>query len=293
MPSSIRTRGVLTMAAAAVLAVAAAVPAHAAPLSPNASIIHYLGNKAVLGTFSGGIYTAKKTVKVGKGWTDIAVGRDTMAMYNATNGRLDMGRFRNGSYRLNYSTKIPAGFTHLAASCDSIMFYNRRTGKARTYRLGRGLVVLSSEKKITIGKGYRIVDASCDTVFFVKRADGEGTVNVKTGRLKDGRYVDKSNGEVWSTPTLAAATTDSFVAVDVPDGIGIWGTATNGVVASTLGASTFFTGWEIVAGSMDSLYWYDSDPVRGEISILSQGDYAFIGAAPDVPAGVTLIAAGR
>jgi hypothetical protein len=276
---------------AAMLAIGAVAPASAA-LTPNTSIIEYRPGKAFFGTLSSGAYTATGTLST-TGWTDIAVSRDTLLLFRKSDGKLQTALFRDGDFATKGSHTIRGGFTHVAASCDTALFYRPDTGAAMTARVSSGRIRLRSKRTFKMGRGFKLIEASCDTAILVKKGNGEGTVVAKTGTLKEGAFTKVPNTQVFATPTRIAATSDSFLWLDAPDGTGFWGTAVNGTLTPVAGASDFSTIWDIVAGSPDTLYFYDRwQPILG-VSYLQSGAYAFLGTLGSFRRNIRLAAAGR
>jgi hypothetical protein len=261
--------------------------------SPNTSIVLYRPGKAFLGTISGLSFTPTGSFRT-SGWSDIAVGADTMLLYDKRDGRLRTGLFVNGVFTPRANRQIPEGFTHVAASCDTALFYRRRSGRAMTAPIVNGRVQLSQKDTFFMGRGFRLVEASCDTAILLKRSDGTGSVTVKNGLLQGGMYTDQSDSLVVPTPTRLAATTNSYLMVDVPDADGVWGLATGGAIDPPNGSATdFAVVWDIIAGAPTTIYFYDRPTRAGCVSSLSGGAYTFLGCLPSAPARIKLIAAGR
>jgi hypothetical protein len=274
-----------------VSAIAGSMPALGA--NGNTSIILYRPGKAFLGTLGGGAFTSTGSFRT-SGWSDIAVGSDTLLMYDKRDGTLRTGLFEGGDFTSKATRHIAEGFTHMAASCDTVLFYRRRSGRAFTAPIANGRVQLQDKHSFFMGKGFKLVEASCDTAILLRRADGVGTVAVKNGLLQGGTYTDQTDSLVLPTPTKLAATMDSYLMVDVPDSTGIWGTATGGAISAPTGsASDFANVWDIIAGTSDTVYFYDRPPKVGCRSVLSGGGYAFFGCFASAPGRIKLIAGGR
>lgn len=293
--------------AAAFLAAAPAGAADRTPAlapTPNTSIVFYRppkGGKPGLverGTLSNGVYARMGTFKTGK-WTAIAVGRDSMALYERGSGRLLTGRFRNGAWKPVRTRTIAKGFSHVVASCDSILFFRRSNGTGLTAEFTSGDV--RDLRKLTgpwfsQGQDYRLVAASCDTLHFL----GDGPVGgllADSGWLRFGRYeetVPDIFGDV--SRTHLAANADSYLQLDVPNAglaTGSWGRLRGGFWQQT-GASGGFGRWDIIAGAADTILFYVRTDGTANRVTLEDGSYSDKGPfATKLKRGWRIIAGGR
>ncbi|MFN8623475.1 MAG: hypothetical protein U0869_22275 [Chloroflexota bacterium] len=139
----------------------------ALPATPNTSFVAYhpptrtASARLVLGTLSGGVYTRTKTVKSGR-WTNIAIGRDTMALYDKGTGKLTTGKLRAGVWKPLATTTVRKGYTDVVASCDTILFYRRSTGVGLVAELTSG--GMRDKQNVALTPGITLLQASCDTL---------------------------------------------------------------------------------------------------------------------------------
>jgi hypothetical protein len=255
-------RIVAVVALAGVALPISALPSLALPITPNTSIVAYrpptstTPGLAIVGTLSDGRYALKSSFRTGR-WSDIAVGRDTMALYDRKTGRLTTGRFRNGTWTPVRTRTIRAGYTHVVASCDTILFYERSTGLASTARLAAG--DMGARRSLGLRSGLDLMDASCDTLYAFARGDSEWYQ--EWGLLADGRYARTSSRDRQQRPvTVFTANTSEWLAVDTTTAAPQWGA--HGHMSS--GAVDFLTdygemaygAWDVFAAAADSAIFY-------------------------------------
>jgi len=96
----------------------------AAVQPPNKSIVVYRPGTVTFGTLSNGVFTAKsqRTGTAWREWTNIAVSRDTVLFYNASNGRVRTGLLKAGVFTPVATRTVFAGAAAVVASCNSVLF---------------------------------------------------------------------------------------------------------------------------------------------------------------------------
>jgi hypothetical protein len=243
-----------------------------------------------VGTLAGGVYTRKGSFQTRR-WTDIAVGRDSMALYDRKTGRLTTGTFRNGVWKSVKTQTIRAGYTHVVASCDSILFYRRSTGVGLVAELSAGGIRDKREVALTVGR--TLLEASCDTLLSI--TPGSPAQQWALGTLKDGTYQPTSTAQYAVAYTRLATDTGSFLVL-AADGVGpdygFWGSLVGGARAF-VGESAGFGSWRIIAGAADSVLFYE--PSYGVYTgTLKNGVYTSVGQAPGTfRTDLTIIAGGK
>jgi hypothetical protein len=271
--------------------------------TPNTSIILYKPpvngkpGRAVIGTLIGGVFTKKGAFNTRR-WTSIAVGRDSMALYDRKSGKLVTGRFRNGVWKPVRTRTIATGYTHVVASCDSIYFYKRSTGSGTAAEFTSGEVRDMRRNDIDTDAyqdDYNLLAASCDTLLALgDDGDGDGPV-AETGLHRDGYFEDSvglaAAGRIWTHLTANAT---SYLHLDVPAGgsaDGAWGQLRNGDRVQT-GSDDGFDPWDIIAGVTDSVLLYERSSGSAAVVLLVDGGDLGIGSVA-LGKGWRIIAGGK
>ncbi len=88
---------------------------------------------------------------------------------STTTGKAQFGTLANGALTLKGSLST-GKWTHVAVSRDTLMFYNSGNGKIMTGTFFNG--IFAKKGGLTIGKGWKRVAASCDSVAFYNGTTG-------------------------------------------------------------------------------------------------------------------------
>lgn len=233
------------------------------------------GGLAVFGSLRDGEFIQLQTLNVGAGWTHAAASRDTLVLYNKNTGYAKTGMVGGGMYWGDVKTRyVGAGWTHLTASCDSFMLYQRSSGYRMEGRLQNGYLT-ETYYGPGFSAGWDLIDASCDTIHFRSGTDSGWTA---AGRLVGGSFAQTaSSGHGGSrTITHMTHTATSFLQLAAPEGFGNWGPAVNGSSATAYGAAWDFSRtWDIIAGTENTVLFYDKESGLAATSILTGPNYAF------------------
>lgn len=260
-------------------------PAEAAALTPNYSIFFYQPGLAVTGTLKNGLFTQKKTFST-SGWTDAAASRDTLLLYNTNTGKLKTGTFRGGLFTQKAVKTIAKGWTTVAASCDTVLFYKRSTGAAFTATLKGG--AMGTRTNYGFSPGWDLIDASCNTVTFL--ANGSTSATGVNGWLKGGTFT-QTGGFAVAPYTNLAHTDTSYLLYSSVSLSGIWGPSGGGTEGLS-GSATGFSTWNLLAGTADSVLYYNSNGTEARAT-LNNGVYSLVGGGADFSSGWTIIVGGR
>ena len=253
--------------------------------TPNTSIVLYKPpangkpGRAVTGTLVDGEFTRKGAFDTRR-WTSIAVGRDSMALYDRGTGKLLTGRFRNGIWKPLKTRTIAKGYTHVVASCDTILFFKRSIAGGKSAEFTSGDIRDLRNSKVdddSYPDDYRLLAASCDTLLALgEDGDGDGAV-AHAGLLRDGYLEDANTGlpfDVRGWNQLTANRT-SYLKLNVPTGgpaSGEWGELRNGDFNGT-GSDDDFDRFDIIAGASDSVLLYErSAGTAGVVLLVDGGD---------------------
>jgi hypothetical protein len=275
-----RRKSTKVIAAVVAIAVAATVmqtvgAARARAGQDRTVFIYDNSGLAVFGSLRDGEFIQLQTVNVGSGWTHAASSRDTLVMYNANTGYAKTGLVGGGMYWGDVKTRyVGAGWTHLTASCDSFLLYQRSSGYRMEGRLQNGYLT-ETYYGPGFSQGWDLIDASCDTIHF--RSGGESGWTA-AGRLVGGSFTqtDSSGHGGSRTITHMTHTADSFVQLAKYERFGNWGLASNGSSATAYGASyDDASRWEILAGTENTMIFYDKDSGLAATALLTGGHYAF------------------
>ncbi len=261
------------------------VPADAATLTPNYSIFFFQPGLAVTGTLKNGVFTQKKTFST-SGWTAAAASRDTLLLYNAHTGKLKTGIFRGGVFTQKSARTMTKGWTTVTASCDTVLFYKRSTGAAFTATLKGG--VMGTRTNYGFSAGWDLIDASCNTAALL--ANGTTSATGVNGWLKGGKFT-QTGGFAVAPYTNLAHTDTSYLLYSSVSLSGIWGPSGGGMEGLSGSASGFST-WNLVAGTADSVLFYNSDGTEARVT-LKNGVYVNIGSGADFSSGWRIIVGGR
>ena len=230
---------------------------------------------AVFGSLRDGQFIQLQTVNVGTGWTHAASSRDTLMLYNKNTGAVKTGLVGGGMYWGDVqNTNLGAGWTHLTASCDSFLLYHRPSGYRETGLLQNGY---ATPKVYGSGfsTGWDLIDASCDTIHFRKGASEGMTAH---GRLVGGYFSQHGYSYFGGNRTIThmTHTATSWLQLAKYDGFGNWGPATGGSDAIAYGAAfDFSTAWDILAGTENTVIFYDKESGAAATSIVSGASYTF------------------
>jgi hypothetical protein len=233
------------------------------------------GGLAVFGSLRDGQFIQLQTVDIGSGWTHAAASRDTLMLYNKNTGYAKTGLVGGGMYWGDVKTRyVGAGWTHLTASCDSFMLYQRSSGYYMQGRLQSGYAT-ETYYGPGFSTGWDLIDASCDTIHFRKGATEGVTAH---GRLVGGYFSQHGSSYFGGSRVIThmTHTTTSFLQLAKYESFGNWGPATNGTDATAYGAAfDFSTSWDILAGTENTVIFYDKDSGLAATSYLSGSQYAF------------------
>lgn len=228
-----------------------AAPEGAAASTPNGSILFWGSGNAVTGTLVDGVFSQKATYPL-KGVSLAAAGRDSLALYTRSTGRLRTGRFRQGIYTRVEWLALPKGYSHMIASCDTLLLYNTATGKAMSGSFLGGR--LRNRRAFTLPKGLTRMAASCDSAWLW----GPTVVpDIRLGLLTEGRWTRTSSLSMIAPNARLGGTADSLVNLDGTGG-GRWGRLLDGAYQNKGTASDFAADWSVVAGTATTMLFYRS-----------------------------------
>jgi len=286
--STLRRIGVTKLLAVLVLigtGLFASTPTADAALAPNYSIFIYKPGTAVTGTLKGGVFKQKHTLSM-TGWEAAAASRDTLLLYNGHTGMIRTGTFDNGIFTAKAKYNVGGQWDHVLASCDTVMFYDSDSGAAFTATLKGG--TLGPKTHYALDTTWDLVDASCDTVEFIR--DGSPTIGV-LGVLKSGKFTQSPGSFNISVSYWAMThTASSFLLMSRPSQ-GQWGPSHNGVATITNSANDFGP-WDLVAGTADSVLFYESNGAWATVTLVD-GVYKNVNNGSSFSPGWTLIVGGR
>ncbi len=274
-----------------VLLLALASPGAAA--GPNHSILLWKPGKAVTGTLKHRIYTKVDSFAL-RGVDLAAASRSSLALYTRSTGRLRTGTFRRGAYAPVESMTVRSGFTHAAASCDSLVLYNRTTGRYLMGTLINGR--FRNRSSGFLDAGAERIAATCDALVLWDVGVDLGTVTtfaIGGGDLRSGNTVNTVGTE---SIARLATTSDSYMfLVETAGGLfGGWGIMDAQHDPPFFGShsSSAFVPWAIIAGTADSLLFYNPDGAACRWWLVN-GDIAISSCAVTLPKGFTVIAGGK
>jgi hypothetical protein len=246
--------------------------------------------RAVTGTLvydagTGSVQFTKKGAFSTRRWTSIAVGRDSMALYDKGTGKLVTGRFRNGIWKPVKSRTIAKGYTHVVASCDTILFYKRSTASGRTAEFTSG-DIRDMRTFSTPLEDNSLLAASCDTLM----ALGAGTfADGLAGWLRYGHY-QPNRDSIGNRATQLTANRSSFM--QLFGNQGSWGQLRDGDRTFVDDALDFAL-WDVIAGTGDSILFYIRSTGLSFGSGFANGNYAGAAQLPSVGKGWRIIAGGK
>jgi hypothetical protein len=276
---------------AALLLLPHAAPAAAA--SPNTSILLWKPGKAVTGTLKERVYAKVATFSLSG--VDLATAsRSSLALYTQDTGRLRTGTFRNGRYTFVDAITVRTGFTHAASSCDTLFLYNRGTGRYLIGTLVGGR--FQNRSSGFIAAGWDRASATCSGLLLFRR-DPSNSV-IQGYALSGGDLVaGGAQTVVGSPPPVRLATTRNsfmFLVPHSPGPFGAWGTASpasDPPIAAT-DSDTNFVAWAIIAGTGDSLMFYNPDGSTCRWWLVD-GDIEGSSCSGSLPKNLKVIAGGK
>jgi len=264
-----------------------------ATTTKNYSILFLHDNFAVTGTLKAGQFVQKHTITFNKHWDLAAASRTSLLLYNYTTGAAQAGTFLNGTYVKLHTYTLPTGYLDITASCDSLLMYRPSDGKAITATLVNG--VLGTRHKSTISNiyDYDKAAASCDTYMLVMHDPLESAITY--GKLKAGSQTAMGDRVTSELDDSLVAMTDSSYLVYSEDGPGFsaqTGTAKNGQTIST---STVpgFSEFDTVAGTADTVLFYNSATGLEARATLVNGQYGYVGGGSDFSSGWSVIVGAK
>ena len=278
-----RTSVVLVVVAlAVVLALSTVVPATASHVDDhivNPSIVFYKPTSnttgvALFGTLDEGVLTRMGRLRTGR-WTHAAISHDTLLFYSSASGEGITGTLWDGRFTRHGTFKVAAGFNRIAASCDSVLFYNKNTGAGRIGLLDGGW--LSRTRNISFLNGMDHVSSSCDTIVLIRNERPGTSGFFVSGLLENGGYTETAFEPQSSRYTRITNTADSYIWYDRPTGSGIWGRAQDGSSSVPTASSDTFGSWTHVAGTGNSVLFYNSASGVAAPVILEDGVYSSVG----------------
>ncbi len=249
---------------------------------PNTSIVFYKATStttgtAQFGTLANGVLTLKAKVSTGR-WSHAAVTRDTVLFYNSSSGKGVTGTLVNGVFTKKGTFQIATGFNRIAASCDTVLFYNRTTGD-----IGAGLLKGGTLSGFGSGDfeppGFDLISSSCDTIYFYQNPTGGFAAQWRSGLLQGGRYTQKFHGGSADARiyTHLTNTADSYLLYSKGLHFGYWGSVTGGNPPGFTDQTDTFGTWTRIAGTGDSILFYDPPTGLAARSTLRNGVYTFQG----------------
>lgn len=247
----------------------------------NGSIVFYKPTSkttglARFGTLDEGTLTMKGRLET-KRWTHAAVGHDTLLFYNSSSGQGMTGTFRNGVFTRRSIFWIEKDFDRVAASCDSVFFFRTSNMASRVGLLEDGWLSALHQPGFA-GQdftGHNLVSSSCDTIFLWRNQSfTAGQAREVTADLVDGKFAlfNSIPGSFTNQFTHMTSTADSYLQYAKPEGYANWGTSQDGVIDST-NASETFGNWTHVAGTGDSVLFYNTNSGVAARVILKNGLY--------------------
>jgi hypothetical protein len=249
--------------------------------------------RVVTGTLVGNEFTRKGAFSTRR-WTNIAVGRDSMAFYDRGTGKLLTGKFRNGAWKPNRTRTIAKGYTHLIASCDTLLLSRVSTNAAVTAEFTSGDI--RDVRRVNLAAlgisdpRWRVGTSSCDTLKLRDNLRDED----EFGLLRYGHYehVEESFG---AQATHLAANRTSYLSLDMPlsgPAPGRWGSLQGGDDAFGGSADTF-SRWDAIAGAGDAIFFYIRSTGQAHAWQIVAGAAADSGAVSGVGKGWRIIAGGK
>jgi hypothetical protein len=277
---------------AAVVGSTAGAPAATAALPPNTSIFFWAPGAGVTGTVHNGIFNQNDTVTTNmSGWTAGAVTRDTLLLYNKSNGNGAIATFTGGHLSPSVPktiTGLGKGYALAAGSCDTVLLDNPGTGKALLLLVHGGKI--THRKMIQVPKHVFAVDASCNTVSFwlhVPMASGR-----VTGVLKGGSFTKKETSIGPPTGILETHSTDSVLFLDEDTAEQAWGTSGGGHEKVTTEIEPPYS-VNMLAGTADSALLYNSATGFGDFGSLTGGVFQSVVTTTNLSANWKIIIGGR
>ena len=267
-------------------------PAANAALQPNTSIFFWMPGIGVTGTVHNGTFNQDDTVTTNmSGWTAGAVTRDTLLLYNRSNGNGAIATFTGGHLSPSVPTTITGlgkGYALEAGSCDTVMLYNPGSGKTLLLAVHGGKI--THRKTVTIQKHAYAADASCNTVtlWFGGTMSG-GRIG---GVLKGGSYTKKETFPGPPNGVVETHSTDSLLYLDQKIAQQAWGTSGGGHDKVLTVAEPQFSDVSMLAGTSDSALLYDPATGFADFGSLSGGVFQSL-ITSTLSSGWKIIVGGR
>jgi hypothetical protein len=199
--------------------------------------------KLKIGTFRGGIFTAKHTRRLLKGYTRLGSTCDSLMLYNGATGRAVTATLTGGELGARSAYSLPLSANIVVGACKGFYIWSNNGGEFARGTLEGGLWT-QSHRDTT---GGSVIDRWAMT------ADSSLYIRSSAGGAGEWDQVE-DNGQL-----VAGGSTDTFGAWDIVAGTGnsVLFYIRDGIVATGvlsggnytyIGSQDFSVGWTIVAG---------------------------------------------
>ncbi len=272
--SRLLPRARLIVALIMVVAASSVAMPQAGAAQGNHSLLfyRYTGTpNAYRSTLSNGTYAGKGPSNLAKGWSQIAISRDSVLLYNSSTGAGASGTFINGVYTKKASYSFSPGWEYVVAGCDTALFFDLNTQTSAEGTLKNGIF---TQMEVRHWTNVTAVAASCDTLLAYNYTGGGALTLPMTGGqvLGTGTVYHFSPKWLWIT-----ATDDSVLFYNQGTGVGAWGRLIAGTFTQTGSSTGFSKGITNIAGTSDTLFFYTLGSSTAGISTLKSGVYQFVG----------------
>jgi hypothetical protein len=266
-----------------------------AATTKNYSIFFMNGSSAVTGTLKSGTFTQKHSLTLNKHWDLAAASRTSLLLYNKTTGLTQTGTFLSGTYTKLHTYTLPTGYQVMTASCDTFLMWRPSDGRAITATLVNGALGTRHTSTIRATYGaYNNAAASCDSyILAVNQANGKSAYLY--GRLKGGTQTPNAADISSAFDHSIVAMTDAswlVYSANVAGHFAQTGTISTGQVTYT-GSTPGFSAFDKVAGTADSVLFYNSTTGSEARATLVYGLYGYIGGATDFSTGWKVIVGAK
>jgi hypothetical protein len=288
----LRVAVLLAAVVAATLGPLVGGPAASAALAPNTSIFFWMPGLGVTGTVHNGIFSQNALITTNMaGWTEGAVTRDTLLLYNKANGNAAIATYTGGVLSPAVPktiTGLGKGYALAAGSCDTVLLYNPGSGKTLLLLVHGGKI--THRKTVTIQKHAYVADASCNTVtLWFSGSPAGGRIG---GVLKGGSFTKKETQLGPPSGVAETHSTDSLLYLDQKIAQQAWGTSGGGHDKVLTVAEPQFTNVSMLAGTADSALLYDPATGFADFGTLSGGVFQSV-ITPTLSSGWKIIVGGR